>query len=199
MLLQRLPEPLYLPIEIRVRCVAFLVQPVRGDSVLGKLVHLRGPDLNLHRQGVLAQHGGVQGLVEIVLGVGHVVVELAGQWPPLGVDHAEGSVAVTYFFDLDAQSEQVEYLAVGAVLGGVTLHLVVNTVDVLRSPGHLGLDPDALQLTAKRRNDPLDVGLPLHSLGAQQLRYFLIALRVDVLEGEVLQSPLDLPDPQAVG
>ena len=75
--LQQLAQPGELLLEPWIGLLApLLVAPVRRDAVLGGVVHLRGPDLNLERL-PLADHRGVQGLVAAGLGVRDVVVDLA--------------------------------------------------------------------------------------------------------------------------
>ena len=56
----------------------FLVAPVRGDAVLGVLVHLLGADLDLDGRPSSSAHDGVQRLVAVRLGPRDVVVELLG-------------------------------------------------------------------------------------------------------------------------
>jgi hypothetical protein len=53
---------------------------VRGHTELGILMHLLGTDLDLHRLALGPHHHGVDGLVAIGLGVGDIVVKLAGIW-----------------------------------------------------------------------------------------------------------------------
>ena len=54
-----------------------LVLPMRGDTLLGDLVHLLGPDLHLQRHAPGAEQGRVQRLVTVDPGDGYVVLETA--------------------------------------------------------------------------------------------------------------------------
>ena len=86
---------------------AFLVAPVRGDAVLGVLVHLVGADLHLERLALGADHRRVQRAVVVGLGLGDVVVELARQRRPQVVDDAERRVAILDVVDQDAHGADV--------------------------------------------------------------------------------------------
>ena len=107
-----------------------LVAPVRRDADLADLVHGLGPDLDLERLAVQGDHGGVEALVEVRLGDGDVVVELAGDRPPQRVDHAQGGVAVPDLVDQDADGVDVVDLA---ELGALALHLLPDAVEVFRA------------------------------------------------------------------
>ena len=195
---EKLPEPGHLLLELFVRRRTFLVEPVRRDSVLREEVHLVSADLYLHGQGVLAQHGGVQRLVEVVLGIGYVVVELAREGPPPGVDHPQRRIAVLDVADEDPKGEQVVYLVDRLVLGPVRSHLVGDAVEVLRPPLHLTLQPVLLQLGFQDGLDAFHVLFPRLALGADQLRNLHVLVRLEMLVRQVLQEPLDLPYAQPV-
>src|SRR5579883_2220706 len=105
--LQELPQPRELLGELALGpAPALLVAPVGGDAVLGGPVHLRGPDLDLERV-PLADHRRVERLVAARLGVGDVVVHLAGNGLPQGVDDPEGLVALPDVVDDDAHPDPV--------------------------------------------------------------------------------------------
>ena len=93
------------------------------------LVHLVGPDLDLERLAVERDDRGVQRLVEVVLGHGDVVVELAGDRAPDAVDDAQRRVAVADLVDEHADGVDVVDLA---ELRALALHLLPDAVDVLR-------------------------------------------------------------------
>ena len=138
----------------------------------------------------------VQALVEVALGHRDVVVELARDRPPERVDDAQCRVAVLELVDQDAQGVDVVDLV---EVGALALHLLPDAVDVLRSAGELGLDAGGLQGVGEDALDLLDVGLaglaPCLELAGQAP----VGLAFELLEGEVLELPLDLPDAQALG
>ena len=70
---------------------------------------------------------------------------------------------------------------------------------MLGPAGHLSFDPGLVQLGAQQPDHPLDVVLPRLPLGVEQLRDVPVGARVQVLERQVFQQPLHLPEAQAVG
>ena len=108
-----------------------LVQPVGGDAVLGRLVHLVRAHLDLERLALRPDHGRVQGLVHVELGHGHVVLEPPRHRLPQRVDHADRAVAVLDRADDDPHRGQVVDLVELATLLG---HLRVDRVEVLGAP-----------------------------------------------------------------
>ncbi len=160
------------------------------------LVHRVGPDLDLERLAVERDHGRVQRLVQVVLGDGDVVVELAGDRPPQGVDDAQRRVAVADVLDQEADGVDVVDLA---ELRALALHLLPDAVDVLGAALELCLDPGVRQPRPQLLDGPLDVGLTTRPPGVEQLRQVPEGLGLECLEREVLQLPLDLPDTQALG
>ena len=162
-------------------------------------MHLVGPDLDLHGGRVLAENGGVERLVQVVLRVGDIIVKLSGQGPPPVVDGAQGRVAVLDLGYQHAEREQVVYLADLLALTLVELHLLVDAVEVFGAARHLCCDPRGVQLGLQQPDDSLDVLLALAPLGAEQPGYLPVLLRIQVLKCQVLKEPLDLPHPQAMG
>ena len=103
---------------------------MRGDAVLGDLVHFLGADLHLERDAVRADDGGVERLVHIRLGRADIVLEAAEHGAVEVVDDAENVVAVRDGIDDDAEGEEVEHLVHGLALG---IHLAVDAVGVLHA------------------------------------------------------------------
>src|SRR6185295_1500580 len=150
---------------------------------------------DLERLAVERDHRGVERLVEVVLRVRDVVVELARDRPPQGVDDAEGGVAVADVVDEDP--DRVDVVDLGE-LGRLALHLLVDAVDVLRAALEVGLDPGVLEPRLELGDRPRDVVLAALAAGVEQLRELPEPLRLEDLEGEVLELPLDLPDAEAL-
>src|SRR5690606_27931464 len=146
--LQQLPHPGDLALESGVGAAAFLVAPVRGDAELGVLVHLVGADLHFQRAPARADHRGVQAAVVVALGLGDVVVELAGNRRPELVRHAERRVAGRDVVHQHAGGTDVVELAEGDALA---LHLLPDAVDVLGRAGALGVDAGLGQGGAQAR------------------------------------------------
>ena len=74
----------------------------------------------------------------------------------------------------------------------------MDAVYVLGPAGHLGLDVRLCQLLLQGPDHPLDVLFPHLSLGAQELGYLPVDIGLDVLEGQILQPPLNFPDAKPV-
>lgn len=70
-----------------------LVQPVRGDAVVGHGLHFPGADLDLDGYPVHAHQHRVQGLVAIGLGNGDVVLEFTGYRLVEAVNAAQHAIA----------------------------------------------------------------------------------------------------------
>ena len=149
-------QPGELRVVLAVALAAFLVPPVGSDADLADLVHPVGPDLDLERLSVECDHGGVERLVEVVLRVRDVVVELAGDRSPEGMDDAERRVAVADVVDEDP--DRVDVVDLGE-LGALALHLLVDAVDVLGAALQIGIDAGVLEPRLELADRPRDVVL----------------------------------------
>jgi len=196
MALQGLPDPGEPLVHAVDPTLALLVVPVGRDAVLRQPVHLPRADLDLQGLAAGAHHGGVQGLVHVVLRVGHVVVELAGDGLPDRVDNAQDLVALGEGVDDHPKRQQVVELIQGEVLAA---HLLVDAVEVLRPPVDVGVDAVLVEPLGERVDRLLDDGLPFGKPLADPPPDLVVHLRIQDLEGEILQFPLDLIDPQAMG
>ena len=193
---EQLAEPGELGVVLAVGLGAFLVAPVRGDADLGHLVHRLGPDLDLERLAVERDDRRMERLVEVVLGDRDVVVELARDRPPDRVDDPERGVAVADVLDQDADGVDVVDLA---ELRALALHLLPDAVDVLRAALEVGVDAGSRELGLQLGDRALDVGLATLAARVEQLGQLAEALGLESLEGEVLELPLHLPDPEPLG
>ena len=128
-----------------------LVHPVRGDAVLGLLVHVARPHLDLERLPLGTDHGRVQRAVAVELRHRDEVLEPPGHRLPERVDEAERGVAVARSLLAraladDAQRRQVvDLVELAAALG----HLVVDRVEVLRAAGDVSRHVRLLELFAE--------------------------------------------------
>ncbi len=166
---------------------------MRRDPGLRDLVHLPGADLHLERLGLRTDDRGVQRLVHVRLGHGDVVVELPGHRAPQRVHDAEGGVAVLHV--VHEHADGVEVVDLGE-LGALALHLLGDRVEVLRPPADLGVDRDLCELLAQDADGLVDEALARSSPVRQRLDQLAVLLGLEVLEGEVLELPLDLPHAQ---
>ena len=180
--------------------LAALVEPVRGDAALGRAVHLARADLDLERLALRPDHRRVQRPVHVELGHGHVVLEAAGHRLPERVDDAERPVAVALALLVVALDEHAHR---GQVVDLVELlpalhHLLVDGVEVLRARGDLGGDADLVELALEHAPGAVDVLLPLGPALVHHRLDLRVLARVERLEGEVLELPLDRVDTEAV-
>src|SRR6266550_1753081 len=105
--LDELAEPRQMVIELVGTLAVLLVQPVRGDAVLRRAVHVAGADLDLVQLSGRPEHRGVQGLIAVRLGARGVVLDPLLQRRPCVVDDAQHVVAVGDAVDEHADREQV--------------------------------------------------------------------------------------------
>ena len=175
---------------------AFLVAPVRGDAVFGMLVHRMGADLHLQRAPVAGQHRGVQRLVVVALGLQDVVVVLVRDRVPHLMHDAEHRVAVLDLRHQHPQRADVVDLREVQLLGA---HLVVDAVDVLGPALDFGADADRGQFAAQPLDRLVDEALALDPALIEHLRDPFVGFGLQEAEGQILQLPLELPDPEPVG
>ncbi len=116
------------------------------------------------------------------------------------MDQPEGAVAVARplfaraFDDHPHRGEVVDLVELAALLG----HLVVDRVEVLRAPGDRGRVVRLLELEPEDRRGLVDLRLAVGApVGDHRLDLRVLA-RVQRLEGEVLELPLERVDPEPV-
>lgn len=100
-----------------VRALAHLILPVRGNAVLGGVVHVPGAYLHLEGDALGADDRGVHALVHIGLRRGYIVLEAPRHGLEHIMDDAEDVIAVGYRIDDDAESAEVEDAVYVKVLG----------------------------------------------------------------------------------
>mmetsp|Transcript_16890 Transcript_16890/g.43810 ORF Transcript_16890/g.43810 Transcript_16890/m.43810 type:complete len:694 (-) Transcript_16890:1034-3115(-) len=177
----------------RRKAALLLVAPVRGDAMLGDVVHLGGADLHLKGHAVVATHHGVQALVAILLAVADVVLEAPLHGRPQAVHLAQRGVAVGLAAHDDAHRAHVVDLVHRVPL---FLHLLKQAVQVL------GAAAEVLRRDASIRQSALQLvqgagdGAAVAGDARLERGILLGALRV---KGIVFQLRLERPHAQAVG
>src|SRR5919112_9927 len=175
---------------------AMLVHPVGRDAVLGRGIHLGGPNLYLQQLPLVGHYGRVKRLVHVELGHRDVILEATRDRLPDGVYDAKGTVAVAHAIDDDPESGEVVDLV---ELFVAPHHLVVDGVEVLDPTVNLGLYTRLPQVPKELGRRPVYERLPVPAPGGDQALYLLVAPRVQRGEREVLELPLYRVDPQPVG
>ena len=167
-----------------------------GYAVFRRLVHLVGADLHLEGDAVLVHKGGVQGPVQVGLRHGDVVLEPARQGLPLGVDDAQGSVAVVHRVHDDADGDEVVDLADTHV---VALHLAVGGIEMLGTAGELGVDAGLLHELPHAFHGGAQELEPLLLLPGYEAADALIFLRHEILEGQIFELAPQNADAEPMG
>ena len=187
---QKAPDPgklVLVAVAQRAAAVAHLVLPVRGNAVLGGIVHLPGPDLDLEGNAFRADDGGVDALVHVGLWRGDIVLEAAGDGLEHVMDDAQHVVAVGNGIHDHAEGAEIEDAVERELLG---IHLAVDAVDMLDTAEDGGVDPLLLETDADLLLHAVHEGFQFRHSPVQRLGDFLIALRVEILQGEIFQLPL---------
>ena len=193
--LEKLTHPCELGLVVRVGLAALLVPPMRGDAVLRERVHLARTDLDLERLRARTHDRGVERLIEVRLRHGDVVVELTRHRRPQRVHDAERGVARGEVIHDDADRKQVVDLVEADALAP---HLLLNGPEMLRPSRQLGPHARFLELGREVLHRLLDVAFARLAALGELIGQFLVLLGLEVFEREILELPLDLPDPEAV-
>ena len=180
-------ELVFIAVSQGAASVAHFVFPVRGNAVLGGIVHLPGPDLDLEGNAFRADDGGVDALVHVRLGGGDVVLETARNGLEHVVDDAQNVVAVGDGVHDYTEGAEVEDAVEGKLLG---VHLAIDAVDMLDAAEDGGVDPLLLETDADLLLHAVHEGFQFRHSPVQRFGDFLIALRVEILQGEIFQLPL---------
>src|SRR5690554_6092888 len=133
-------------------------------------MHLAGADLHFHDFAFGADHGGMQGLIAVFLGVGDIVVEFVGNMAPQAVHNAQGGVAVP---DIRHQQANSPYVVNLGKVNALATHFSPDAVNVLDPPGQLRLDASAAQLVPQVLEDFLEVAFTVQPFLVQLAGDFL--------------------------
>ena len=180
--------------------LATLVEPVRGDTELGRLVHLAGADLDLERAALGPDHGRVQRAIAVELRHRDEILEAAGHRLPERMDQTERAVAVARSLvgaALDDHAHRREIVDL-VELAALLRHLVVDRVEVLRASRDLRRDVDLVELLLEDQRRLAHVLLAIGAPLGDHLLDLLVLARMQRLEGEVLELPLERMDAEAM-
>src|SRR5947208_7528588 len=112
------------------------------------------------------------------------------------MDHAESRVAVSYAVHDDTHGQEIVNMLHGAAL---SLHLLVERIDMLDAPFDGGLDPGLAQFLLEQTDHPLEIAIP-RGLGLlEHICKLVVALGVQVRERDVLKLAFHTPHTKAVG
>ena len=190
-------EPLELVGEAVVALLlALLVFPVRGDPSLRHPVHLFRANLEFHPLSLRSQDSGVQGLIQIRLGQGDVVLEASGDGRPAGVQNPQHRVAILHVVHDDSHATNVIDLVEVEIL---RLHLLVDAGMKLESGGRRPADAGFFEAFVQLRDDLVHIRFAVFQAVAEQLVDLQELLGAQMLERRVLKRSLEPADADAVG
>ncbi|KPW26109.1 Uncharacterized protein ALO83_04869 [Pseudomonas cannabina pv. alisalensis] len=176
--------------------VAGLVQPVRGNPVIGHLFHFTGANLDFNRHAVHAEQRGMQRLVAVGLWNRDVILEAAGQWLVQIVYSTQHAIAGIDLVDDDTERVNVHDLVEGPALAA---HLFVNTVKMFLPPADIAFDTVDCQAMAQGLFDLVDQLLAIAPGALDRLVDSRGAHRVHGLEAEVFEFDTHVVHAQPVG
>src|SRR5690606_36838963 len=116
-----------------VRSVSLLVQPMRGDAVLGYLMHLLRSDLDFGTFFLRPDYRCMYRAVAIRLRRRDIILETAGHHRPARVQRPERTIAIRYVVHDHAEPEYVGKLF---QRNRAALHLPPHRIGPLLPPDH---------------------------------------------------------------
>ena len=195
--LDQLPEPREVVIQLVGALAVFLVQPVGGDTVFGRAVHVARADLDLIELSARPKDGGVQRLIAVRLGARDIVLDPLLQRRPRVVNDAQHVVAVGDAIDEHADRQEIVNLLERLA---ALLHLLEDRPHVLGPPDDVPThDSGTAQLVGERRAHPLDRAIALDAPRLHLPRQLLVVVGLQILEREILELGLHTGHPEAVG
>src|SRR5438552_3302124 len=194
--LDQLPEPRQVMIELVGGLAVFLVEPMRGDTIFRRAMHIARADLDFVQLPTRTKDGGVERLVAVRLGARDVVLDALLERRPGVVDDAEHVVAVGDRVHQHADREQIVNLLERLA---ALLHLLEDRPEVL-GPSHdlPPGDPGPAQFLGERRAHALDRAITLYAARLHLSRQLLVVIRLEVLERQILELGLDPRHAEAV-
>ena len=190
-------EPAYLGVKPAGSSVslAFLVTPVCRYTVFRNMVHFPGTNLNFNRLSLGSDNGSMQRLIQIGLRHRNIILETVWQRFPERVSQTKYGIALWNGIYNDTDSIQIVYLRQILML---FFHLLINTVEMLWSSGYLGFNSRFIQMFLQHFhcffNDFFSGSALLFHLADQ----IFIFLRMEVMETQIFQFPLNVINPETM-
>ncbi len=142
-------------------------------------------------------HGGVEGLIAVRLRQADVVLEPSGDGAKGVMHHRKGAVAAVHGGAENADGGDVVELVKRLLLA---LHLAPDPVKMLGPATHLaGVQPRGRQAFPQQGCGDPQALFPLAALRGHRLLDLPESLRLQHLERQVFQLPLEPPDAEAIG
>jgi hypothetical protein len=163
---------------------AVLVERVRGNAEFGDAVHVEGADLQFDALLLGPDNGGVERAVIVLLGRGDIVLETARHHAPGRMDDAQGAVTILLRLNQDPEAENIGQLFKS---DGFALHLGEDRIGPLLPAPYRCLDAGGLHPVLQIGLDGVNIVTGARPQFRQLSRYRLVALRIEHLEGAILQ------------
>ena len=191
------------PLVQRFLVLNALVGPMRGEAVLGHVIHPARPDLHFHVGAFLVADGNMEALVAIRLGIGNPVPEAFGIRLILlrneGI-HLPAEVFLQFrifvAIDDEADGEHIVNALEGHFL---LLHLGPDGISGLRADLEFILDPGLIQTDLERFDELGHQLLPVLLRRFEFVGNKAVFLRFCISEIDILHLPLDVVQSQLMG
>ncbi len=180
-----------------VRALAvFLIEPMRGDTILRRAMHIARADLDFVELATRPEHGGMERLVPVRLGACDVVLDPLLQRCPGVMNDAEHVIAVGDAVDEHADREEIVNLFERLA---ALLHFLEDRPEIL-GPAHdvPAHDPRTPQLVRQRDTHPLDRAVALDLARFHLARQYLVLFRLEILECQILELRFDAGHTEAM-
>src|SRR5690554_53091 len=106
-------------------------------------MHAMSANLHLHDLAIRPDHGRMQRLVAILLGVGYVVIKLIRDVAPKRVHNSEGGITILHLRHENTHGPDIVYLG---KIEALDAHLPPDAVDVFGTARKVGFDTGSFQL-----------------------------------------------------
>ena len=161
---------------------------MRRNTVLGDFVHLVSSDLYFENLTEIADNGSMQGLIQVGLRHGDIILEPAGHRFPHRMNYSQYRVTFLYVVHNDSDGYQIVNLIQSLVLGR---HLFINRIEVFRAPFYIGFYARLFQLLRDDIGNHFNFAHTLFALQIQLRGKVFIFFRIQILHRKVFQLRFD--------
>ena len=174
---------------------SLFIFPVCRNTILCRLVHLIGTNLDLEGLAAAADQGSVQGLIHICLRHGDVILKTSRDRLIHFMNHAKCRIAILHTVYNNTNCKQIINLIYGLIL---VLHLFINTEEMLYTTVNLCLDPGIFNMLTDLIHNILNIFFT-DTLTHRDLIYqIIICFRLQIFQRKIVQFHLDLGNTQTL-
>ena len=135
-------------------------------------------------------------LVHILFWHGDIVLESPGNRLIHLMNYSQSRITVLDRIHFDPHRKQIVNLIQSLIL---IHHFLINAEKMLHPPVDLRLDAAPLNMTADFIDGLFDVSFPAYLLGVQGMFQFLVDIRLQISQRQIVQFHLDLGNTKPVG